>query len=48
MFRTLGARVIRDAHKDFRMNVSRTVQIESQETIVQKKGMLLETFCTGT
>jgi len=31
MFRTLGASVIRDVHRDFRMNVSITVQMESQE-----------------
>jgi hypothetical protein len=31
MFRTLGASVIRDVHRDFRMNVSRTAQMESQE-----------------
>jgi len=31
MFRTLGASVIMDVHRDFRMNVSITVQMESQE-----------------
>jgi len=37
MFRTLGASVIRDVHRDFRMNVSITVQMESQENNSAKK-----------
>jgi hypothetical protein len=37
MFRTQGASVIRDVHRDFRMKVSRTAQMGSQENNSAKK-----------
>jgi hypothetical protein len=46
MFRTLDASVIRDVQRDFRMNVGRTVLMESQENNSAKKGILLQMFCT--
>jgi hypothetical protein len=42
MFRALGESVIRDVHRDFRMNVSRNVQMESHKNNSAKRNNIMD------